>query len=266
MAQVRIVALTPKLRLLADFGGHGTMPALAERFGVSISTLYGWGRGREDRGGGDRLPARHLPTMLAIAAQCLGSGYSDERIRDLIFAPLGEFEAALRSGGALLFKSLVDAEARRGGFRLFLKPEPTLGLVESDEEAEPQPEFRVARGHWFRLEVSTPLRGPYAVGLQCADFRWGVVPAQADPASGKIRLPGVRPEGGHGHVCEREQVGLHQFFVIQSPKPVPPDILRYFDEGMELDMAGLGRLAAFYSELNRAQRGLFVADLEITAD
>lgn len=262
MAAIEICALTAKLRLLASHGGFADMPALAERFKVSVKTLYGWGRGREDRGGGDRLPARHLPMFLALMEECLGAGYSRDRLKEIALAPLGAFEMALGSGARDTLSRLVEKEGRRGGFRLATR-DKTLGLADSDEDVAQEPDLHVARNTWFRLDVPTPIRSPHAFALQTAAHRWALHYAQVDLGKGRIRIPGRKRDGSPGHIREAEQYGPHRFIVIQSQQAIPHTILRYRVERIELDMAALGRIAAFYEEQPKNRRALFVADIEV---
>lgn len=258
---IPITDLTRKLGLLKSFGGFGSMNGLAEEFGVSETTLYGWGSGRSDRANEDRLPDRHVPKLLEIAARCLGDGYSPERIRELVFAPFGDFETALRAAGQTGLHRFIEAEGRRGLIKLI--PAPVAGLAETDDEDTPDPENSIGLDQWFRLEVTTPIRSPHAFTLQNAGRRWGVYPSLVDLGRGVVLVPGKKRTGEVGNIRERVQTGPHRFVVMQCPSPPPQDVMTYFRESVELDMAALRRVAAFYAEQNANRRALFVTDIEV---
>lgn len=263
---IPIKGLTSKFRLLRAYGGYRGVQTLAHEFGVSPTTLYGWGSGRRGRGNRDQLPAHHLPKLLDIAGRCLGGGYSVERVRELVIGPLGEFETALGSGARSTLVILAETEGRRAGFRFEVKPGQNLGLADTDDVEEPEADFSVARGVWFRFEVPTPLRSQHAVALQNAGHRWSVFPAEVDLRDGVVRVPGRKRDGGFGYLREREQSGFSRYIVIQAPAPAPAGLMNYFHGRVELDMAALNLAAAFYEEQNPVRRALFVADIQVTED
>ena len=77
--------LTQKLKLLVEYGAAESMKDLAEgHFAVPVKTLYGWGQNRADRQDGDRIPAKHLPKLISVLEDLLGSEVSHERIITLL--------------------------------------------------------------------------------------------------------------------------------------------------------------------------------------
>ncbi len=199
--------------------------------------------------------------MLAITARCLGDGYSPGRVQELLFAPVGELETALKSAGQSGLRRFIEAEARRGQIKLI--PAPDAGLLDTDDVETPQPEDTVKLDQWFRMEATTPIRSPYAFTLQNAGHRWGVYPSVVDISRNIIFVPGKKRTGEFGNIRERTQTGSHRFVVIQAANPLPQEVMSYFLERAELDMAALRRIAAFYAEENPKRRALFVADIDV---
>lgn len=262
MAGIAIPALGRKLRLLIDRGLFEDWQTLALTFQRSASTIQWWGHGDQARAA-NTLPADQYDNFLALIERCFPHIRNQAEAKDFAIAPITEWEVRLNAPIAPSINSIIETEAGDVSVVLFLKPELETGLIETDKTApKAQPQIALELGKWFRLEIKVPNGHGYFSVLQHAANQWGVVPAYWDKTEGIILLPGLKADGQHSFMIERQALGLHRFIVMQTPEPCI-DYLQHLDQGLALDSLAMSRIAHFFSEQPMSRRKIYVASLEM---
>lgn len=263
MSSVVIPDLKEKFRVLRTYTSRTRWPALAEAFGASHKTLQYWAQGSAVRAP-ELLPERALPVLIALVAEMLPPGRSDDEVRRLALGSARQLEEEVRSGSAALLSSIIAKEGRFG--TAILNRRSDLSSLIEMEEAPSRDLPRIAAGEPFRIEVP-PRRGcAYAAVLQNAQRAWAIIPvAKPTAATPRWLVPGLGSTGSPAFMQERRDLGLHRFVCFQSADPFPVWIDEHRREGTTLDKQGLERLASFYQARSASGRACHVLDLIVEA-
>jgi len=264
---MEVEGLGRKLRILANSAYNRSWNDLADDFQRRRSTVYGWGSNKTVNGKAV-IPDDSFDVLLSLVQKHLPQIESKAEAEQLVLGHVDTFEQAFDKQGEQYWTQIIEAEAIRNSGKVVPKPDPQkdgTGLVQSDKNAnKPNPQASISLNQWFRLEFSARFKTGHAFCFQHAGLRWGGLTADLKPKSNTICVPGFHKHNAYAHICEREQTGMHQFILIQTPAPPPLEFKRYVEDGMELDGTILRLLAGFYSSQSKSQRVLHVLEVEVT--
>ncbi|MCP4183052.1 MAG: hypothetical protein GY761_07010 [Hyphomicrobiales bacterium] len=266
MAGIEIPGLGRKLRLLVEHGHFDSWNDLARTFGRARSTVYGWGHGTDERAAGT-IPGNRFEVLIDVVLSCLPPETTREEAKMLVLAPVIEFETEFKSQAMVSMNRIIGDEAKTSSGKLYPKPKANAGLIESDQNPEPElePGLSIQLGKWFRLEFNTTAKTGYVSALQNIGQNWGAVAAHFERKTGRVLLPGFKTNRTLAHIRERREPGLHRFIVMQTPEPPPTEFTRYLVDGIALDGVIIRRMAQFYSDQHQNRRQMFLLKLQIRA-
>jgi len=262
MAGVEIPGLGRKLRMLVEHGHFENWNDLAKTFERARSTVYGWGHGTDERAAGT-IPGDRLDKLIEVVQSCLPQEITRDEAKSLVLAPVIEFEAEFKSQALVSLNQIIDTEAKSNSAKLYVKPKANIGLVETDQMLEPEPELSVQLDKWFRLEFNTSAKSGYVSALQNIGQSWGAVATEFKQDTGTLHLPGLKEDGSMAHIRERHEPGFHRFIVLQTPEPPPVEFKRYLADGIALDGMIIRRMTQFYSDQVLNRRQMFLLNLKI---
>ena len=246
-----------KLNLLIDYTRFRDIDELAAAFGKERKTLYSWGKG-----GGEHVPSDSYKVLVGLVSKALNHGLSETEIVELLAAPSAfPLEEELVAAPARPLGDIVAAEADRTAGTLFVKPRPSLGLVEAEDEEELKQGDVVELQQWFRIEFRTPLGGGQILAMQHVGQTWSVLRYHFDAEVQIIHLPGLKASGGIAHMREKSEYGLHSFIVMQTQAPFPPSVRNLLANRTVFDSRLLNRLSIHYESHATTARRLFALDL-----
>jgi len=262
MAGVEIPGLGRKLTLLVEYGHFENWNDLAKTFDRARSTVYGWGHGTDERAAGT-IPGDRLDKLIEVVQSCMPQETTREEAKAHVMAPVIEFETEFKSQAMVSLNRIINVEAKTNSGKLYMKPKANVGLIESDQMPEPEPELFVQLGKWFRLEFNTSAKSGYVSALQNVGQSWGAVTTLFKQDTGTVHLPGLKEDGSMAHIRERHEPGFHRFIVMQTPEPPPMEFKRYLADGVALDGMIIRRMAQFYSDQVLNRRQMFLLKLKI---
>lgn len=264
MRRPRTPALNDKFKLLIDLGHFKDKAEIATAFDRSVKTLEVWASGQAGIRIANDMPSVHLPTFCNLIAKCFPEDMPRSFIEELAAADRTVFEAALLDQQTATLANLLASEGRSGGFSLFSLPvNAQVGLVESDLQETPSPDFSVKINQWFRLELPTRTNQTHCVVLQNGGGLWGTVPHAFINGSTQLCIPGFKPDGQMGFIRETQASGRHRFIVMQTSQPISIIIRQSLRERAALGAQTLRLIAGFYDEQRRTQKSLSYVDIQI---
>lgn len=199
-----------KLRVLEQHGGLD-IAGIAEDINRAEDSLWSWADGTKTCDP-NTVPATSYPKLIDAIAKRIADISREDVERVFVSETTRELEAVFGVNPAPDLFTVLESRAEHGVAILHRK---SLGLIETESAvAQAKPEYELALGEYFRLEIPHDMRGWQVFALQYGGRQWGVVPHSIDGENGHVHLPGVLKDGSYDFMREMVAGGVHRFFVV----------------------------------------------------